>query len=56
MEFGALDSDTDGDGVIDSQDAFPDDANESTDLDGDEQDNTDMDRDSSGTTPTKPPA
>ena len=45
-EYDALDSDTDGDGVIDAQDAFPDDANESTDLDGDGMgDNSDMDRD-----------
>ena len=31
----ALDSDTDGDGVIDSDDAFPEDPNESEDSDGD---------------------
>ena len=42
----ALDLDTDGDGVIDSEDAFPEDPNESEDNDGDGTgDNTDFDND-----------
>jgi hypothetical protein len=41
-----LDSDTDGDGVIDSEDAFPEDPNESSDNDGDGTgDNVDFDND-----------
>ncbi|MCP4979528.1 MAG: hypothetical protein GY935_03415 [Gammaproteobacteria bacterium] len=45
----SLDNDRDGDGVDNSQDAFPDDANESSDLDGDGiGDNTDTDRDGDG--------
>ncbi len=44
-----LDSDTDGDGVIDSEDAFPEDANESSDGDGDGiGDNADDDLDNDG--------
>jgi len=43
------DGDRDGDGVDDSEDAFPDDPNESSDLDGDGiGDNADTDRDGDG--------
>lgn len=45
----ACDDDRDGDGVINSEDAFPDDASESADLDSDGiGDNTDSDRDGDG--------
>ena len=44
-----LDDDRDGDGVLNTQDAFPDDATESSDLDGDTiGDNSDPDRDGDG--------
>ena len=46
---GSVITDTDGDGIIDSLDAFPDDATESTDTDGDGiGDNTDTDIDGDG--------
>ena len=47
IQVGAID--TDGDGVPDDQDAFPNDPNESSDLDGDGiGDNSDPDRDGDG--------
>lgn len=46
---GSVNTDTDGDGIIDSLDAFPDDATESADTDGDGiGDNTDTDIDGDG--------
>lgn len=46
---GSVNIDTDGDGIIDSLDAFPDDATESADTDGDGiGDNTDTDIDGDG--------
>ncbi len=45
----ALDEDRDGDGVNNTEDAFPDDPNETSDLDGDGiGDNSDTDRDGDG--------